>query len=258
MSACQSGITHSLDFPIDIDYDTPPALDVLIAACRPHPQIREDAEGDSLFYPGNLPLTTSLELSNHPILEAVRNTLFPTLPGGHYLQAVRDKLDVIPTGAGMDVQALPGDQRVATVVVTLPVRFRGGSFTVHPPEGGDEQFLGRGGKSGHMEWIAYLADCMAEVEPVQKGCRVMVSYAVHLKSFGPSGLSPDPLITPNDYFLDNLAPIFNVLRGRTIAFYLTGDYGVNPADVLAESLVPYVSTSREPCGAPDPLCPRYS
>jgi hypothetical protein len=254
ISAHQSGITHSLDFPIDVDYDTPPALDVLIAACRPHPQVREDAEGDSLFYPTNLPLTTSLELSNHPILEAVRNTLFHTLPGGHYLQAVRDKLEVVPTGASLDVQGPTGDSRVATVIVTLPVRYRGGSFVVHPPEGGDELFQGRGGKSGHMEWIAYLSDCTAEIESVQKGCRISISYAVHLKSFGPAGIAPDPLITPNDYFLDNLAPIFNILRGRTIAFYLTGDYGVNPADVLAESLVPYVSTKREPCGAPLTLC----
>lgn len=142
----------------------------------------------------------------------------------------------------MAEQAPAGDSRVATVIVTLPVRFRGGTISVHPPEGGDEQFQGRGGKSGHMEWIAYLSDCTADVEQVQKGCRITLSYAVHLKSFGPAGVAPDPLITPNDYFLDNLAPIFNVLRGRTIGFYLTGDYGVNPADVLAESLVPYVST----------------
>lgn len=172
----------------------------------------------------------------------MRNSLFPTLPGGHYLQAVRDKLEILPTGASMDVQALASDSRVATVIVTLPVRYRGGVFVVHPPEGGEENFQGRGGKSGHMEWIAYLSDCTAEVEPVQKGCRITLSFAVHLKSFGPAGVTPDPLITPNDYFLDNLAPIFNILRGRTIAFYLTGDYGVNPADVLAESLVPYVST----------------
>ncbi|TFY79753.1 hypothetical protein EWM64_g4257, partial [Hericium alpestre] len=93
----KSGITHSLDFPIDVDYDTPPALDVLIAACRPHESTEDDyysEGGDSLYYPSNLPLTTSLEIANHPILEAVRNTLFPTLPGGHYLTALRDKLEV--------------------------------------------------------------------------------------------------------------------------------------------------------------------
>jgi len=236
----KSGITHSLDFPIDVDYDTPPALDVLIAACRPHPQIGEDADSESLFYPTNLPLTTSLELANHPILEAVRNTLFPTLPGGHYLYAVRDKLEIVPTGASMGEQAPPGDTRVATVIITLPVRFRGGALIVNAPEGGEERFQGRGWKSGQMEWVAHLSDCTSEVEAVQKGCRITVSFAIHLKTFGPSGVAPDPLITPSDYFLDNLAPIFNMTRGRMIAFYLTGDYGVNPADVLAESLVPYL------------------
>ncbi|KAF8263285.1 hypothetical protein EI94DRAFT_1772985 [Lactarius quietus] len=219
----KSGITHSLDFPIDVDYDTPPALDVLIAACRPHPQIGEDADSESLFYPTNLPLTTSLELANHPILEAVRNTLFP-----------------LPTGASMGEQAPPGDTRVATVIITLPVRFRGGALIVNAPEGGEERFQGRGWKSGQMEWVAHLSDCTSEVEAVQKGCRITVSFAIHLKTFGPSGVAPDPLITPSDYFLDNLAPIFNMTRGRMIAFYLTGDYGVNPADVLAESLVPYL------------------
>jgi hypothetical protein len=239
----QSGITHSLDFPIDVDYDTPPALDVLIAACRPHPQIVEDADSESLFYPTNLPLTTSLELANHPILEAVRNALFPTLPGGHYLYAARDKLEIVSTGASMGEQPPPGDTRVATVIITLPVRFRGGALIVSAPEGGEERFQqGRGSKSGQMEWVAYLSDCTAEVEAVQKGCRITVSYAIYLKTFGPSGVAPDPLFTPNDYLLDNLVPIFNTMRGRMIAFYLTGDYGVNPADVLAESLVPYVST----------------
>jgi hypothetical protein len=240
----QSGITHSLDFPIDVDYDTPPALDVLIAACRPHAQIGDDADSESLFYPTNLPLTTSFELANHPIIEAVRNTLFPTLPGGHYLYAVRDKLEIFPTGASMDEQALSGDTRVATVIITLPVRFRGGALIVNAAEGGEERFQGRNWKSGQMEWVAYLSDSTAEVETVQKGCRITVSYALHLKTFGPSGVAPDPLITPSDFFLDNLAPIFNMMRGRMIAFYLTGDYGVNPADVLAESLVPYVSTRR--------------
>ena len=251
----QSGITHSLDFPIDVDYDTPPALDVLIAACRPHPQIAENADSESLFYPTNLPLTTSLELANHPILEAVRNALFPTLPGGHYLYAARDKLEIVPTGASMGEQPPPGDTRVATVIITLPVRFRGGALIVNAPEGGEERFQqGRGSKSGQMEWVAYLSDCTAEVEAVQKGCRITVSYAIYLKTFGPSGVAPDPLITPNDYLLDNLVPIFNTMRGRMIAFYLTGDYGVNPADVLAESLVPYVSTNRVECdSSPHPF-----
>lgn len=50
----------------------------------------------------------------------------------------------------------------------------------------------------------------------------------------------DPLITPSDRFLDLIAPILNVCRGKKIAFYLTGEYGVNPAEILADSLVPYL------------------
>ncbi|KAH9974428.1 hypothetical protein BGW80DRAFT_1436931 [Lactifluus volemus] len=155
----KSGITHSLDFPIDVDYDTPPAW--------------------------------------------TRT----------YLQAVRDKLEIVPTRARMAAQGIPGDMRVATVILTLPVRFRGGALFVTSPEGGVERFQGRSGKSGQIDWVAYLSDCSTEVEPVQKGCH-----------FGPAGVSPDPLITPSDYILDNLAQVFNVMRGH----------------VLAESLVPYL------------------
>lgn len=237
----KSGITHSLDFPIDVDYDTPPALDVLIAACRPHELPEgEFSDCESLFYPPNLPLTTSLEIANHPILEAVRSTLFPSLPGGHYITAVRDRLEIVATGAHMLAQPAPTDQRVATLIVTLPVRFRGGELVVRSFEGEEQRHGGRGGKNGHLEWTAFQADCEYEIADVQKGCRVTISYALHARSFGPAGMVPDPLIGPSDFLLDQLAPIFNITRGRMIAFYLTGDYQVNPAEVLAESLVPYV------------------
>jgi hypothetical protein len=33
-----------------------------------------------------------------------------------------------------------------------------------------------------MEWIAYISDCTAEVEKVLKGCRMSLSFAVHLKT----------------------------------------------------------------------------
>ena len=217
-----------------------------MAACHPHQSPEDEyADSESLFYPSNLPLTTSLEIANHPILEALRNTLFPSLPGGHYLTALRDKLEIVAAGAQMPAQPQENDSRVATVIVTLPVRFRGGAFIVRSSDGEEEQYTGRGGKSGQMEWVGYLADCDVQVEPVQKGCRVSISYAVHLKTFGPSGVQPDPLISPSDYFLDLLAPVLNMSRGRMIAFYLSGDYRVNPADVLAESLVPYVSNHHQ-------------
>ena len=219
----------------------PPALDMLISSCLPHPSMNGYAENDTLYYPPNLPLTATLELANHPILDAVRNTLFPALPVGHYLTAIRDKLEIWPKGNAITVQSRPLDNRVATILVTLPVKFRGGSLVVRNPAGAEERYYGRGGKSGDMEWTAFMSDCDYEIQPVRSGCRITISYAVQLKSFGPAGLQPDPLITPSDQFLDMLSPVLNMSRGRRIAFYLTGEYGVNPGEVLAESLVPSVS-----------------
>lgn len=227
----------------------PPSLDVLISACRPHSPsgLEEFSDHESLFYPTNLPLTTTLEIANHPILEAVRNTLFPTLPTGHYLTALRDKLEVWVKGSGMKPLARPNDTRVATILVTLPVRFRGGSLIVRSPEGLQERYHGRGGRPGDIEWTVFMADCDHEIEPITKGCRMTISYAIHLKTFGTAvapGAQPDPLITPSDNFLDMLSPILNMSRGRKIAFHLAGEYGVNPGERLAESLVPDVSLRR--------------
>ncbi|TFK52832.1 hypothetical protein OE88DRAFT_1627401 [Heliocybe sulcata] len=237
----KSGITHALDFPIDVEHDTPPALDVLIAACKPYSSADvSENYPEAIYYPPNLPLTATLEIANHPILDAVRNTLFPSLPVGHYLVAVRDKLEIIVTGGRMSPQprALRNDTRVAMVVVTLPARFRGGALVVRDSEGTTDKFYGRGGKSGDMEWVAFLSDCEYEQETVQKGCKICISYAVYVKSHGPSGPTPDPLISPSDYFLDQLIEILNASRGALIGFYLAGDYGVNPAEVLADALVP--------------------
>jgi hypothetical protein len=112
---------------------------------------------------------------------------------------------------------------------------------VYDPEGNQEKFYGRGGKSGDLEWTAFLADCGYEVETVDKGCRISLTYGVFMKTFGPSGVHPDPLISPSDNFLDLLSPVLNMSRGRKIAFNLSLDYAVNPAECLAESLVPQVS-----------------
>ncbi|KAK1234226.1 hypothetical protein PQX77_002577 [Marasmius sp. AFHP31] len=239
----KSGITHSLDFPIDVDYNTPPALDVFIAACRPHQtsEVNDYSDKESLFYPPNLPLTTSLEIGNHPILDAVRASLFPLLPQGHYLTVVRDKLEVIVSGARMEPQprTLRNDGRVATICVTLPVRFRGGALIVRDAEGYTEKFFGRGGKSGDMEWVAFSADCEYEVEQVQKGCRMAIVYGVYLKTYGASGVEgTDPLINPSDVFLELVTPVLNHSRGRCVGFYVTCEYGVDPGDVVADTLVP--------------------
>ncbi|KAH9929112.1 uncharacterized protein BXZ73DRAFT_90526 [Epithele typhae] len=234
----KAGINYSLDFPIDVDVDMPPALDMLIASCLSHPTADGYAENESLYFPPTLPLTATLELANHPILDAVRNSLFHSLPVGHFLTVVRDKLEIWPKGNGLVVQARAPDSRVATILVTLPVKFRGGSLLVRSTEGREEKFYGRGGKGADLEWTALIAGCEYEVQPVRAGARITLAYAVHLKSFGTAGIQPDPLITPSDQFLDMLSPVLNASRGRKIAFYLTADYGVNPGEVVAESLVP--------------------
>ena len=251
---------------MDIDYDLPPALDVLMAACRPHASDLDEytSTREALFYPPNLPLSATLEIANHPIIDAVRSTLFSTLPKGHHLTAVRDMLEIVPKGGRMTPTPKPIDGRVATIIVTLPVRYRGGALIIRDPNSLDDSYeeIYRGGGKSHtsaqghtgvgidnLEWTAFLANCDYEVEEVTKGLRLTISYAVYVRSFGTGGVMPDPLITPSDRFLDLVAPILNICRGRKIAFYLTGEYGVNPAEMLAESLVPHVrrgdrSTSR--------------
>ena len=245
LACVQSGITHSLYFPINVEHDPPPALNVLIATSVPMTTFSELPTRESLVYPATLPLTASLEISNHPIMDAVRTTLFPLLPQGHYLTAMRDKLDIIVGGGGIDPQpsSMRNDGRVATLCITLPVRFRGGTLVIRDTDGSEEKYSGLGGKGGDLEWVAFLADCELEVETVQKGCKLSLSYGLYLRTFG---AQVDPLIIPSDNFSDLFSPILNATRGRKIAFYLSNEYGVNPSEVLAESLVPFVSVLIKP------------
>jgi len=231
-----------LDFPIDLDYAAPPALEALIGACRPHQtsDSNDYVDRESLFYPTNLPLTVSLELANYPILDAIHAGFFPSLEPDKYLIATRDKLEVLVNGGRMGVQPrmLRSDGRVATIVVTLPVRFRGGALVIQSEDGRVEKYHGRGGKPGDIEWVAFLNECEYEMETVTKGCRMTVSYGVHIKPHGSASL-----MEPSDNFLDLISPILNLSRGRKIAFYLNNDYGINPSEVLADSLVPKVCMS---------------
>ena len=174
----------------------------------------------------------------------MRTSLFPTLPSGHHLVIVRDRLDVINNGchlANQNPAVLNNDGRSATIVVTLPVRFRGGASIVRDSLGREERFLGSGGQAGDIDWLAFPSDCEYRIETVQKGCCLTLSYAVYLKPFNlSSGSISDALIVPSDGFFDLLAPILNTSRGRNIAFHLNYDYIVNPAEATANSIVPQV------------------
>ncbi|KAG6908369.1 hypothetical protein DXG01_004867 [Tephrocybe rancida] len=235
----KTGITHSLDFPVDIDYSIPPSLEVLIGTSRPHATEPAPYQNrQSLVYPTDLPINSSLDLANHPILDAVRNTLFPNLAIGHYLSTVKDKLEIVDTGGHLAPQphSLRQDGRSATIIVTLPSRFEGGSLVISNAEGLQERYIGRGGKIDEIEWTAFLPDCEYEIETVQRGCRISISYGVFLRSFGTRGT--EPLIRPSDDYLDRLAPVLNLSRGRKLGIYLEFDYAANPSESLADSVVP--------------------
>ncbi|KAF7293849.1 hypothetical protein HMN09_01180900 [Mycena chlorophos] len=236
---------------------------------------------EAYYFPPNMPLTPSLELANHPLLDAVRAALLPKLPPGTYLTATRDRLDVLLAGGRLPAQPVAavqaqvaaqgrrGDGRVATLSITLPVRFSGGALTIRDPLDGRTERLENTQSStqsapGDLEWTAFLGECEYEVDVVTRGCRMSISYAVFAKPFGPApgpnaglaspapfvsgqqlpggidnqSLSTTPLFAPNQPFLDLLPPVLQLSRGRKIAFLLSHDYDVDASSVLAETLVP--------------------
>ncbi|KAJ3548259.1 hypothetical protein NMY22_g1335 [Coprinellus aureogranulatus] len=244
----KSGITQSIDFPIDVELDAPPAFDVLVASCRPHQtsDYNNYMERESLFYPPTLPLTISLDvMSNYPILDGVRNALLPNLPPGHYLTAVRDKFELILDGSRLERQAANtrNDGRAATVIVTLPVKFQGGALVVRDPATGAQEVFSmktKPGESNELEWVAFLGNCEYETQVVDKGYRVMMSYGVYVRNFSPEGaIKFQSLLTPQEAFFDFLGPVLNMSRGKTLGFYLSCDYpDVNPSLLTADSLIP--------------------
>ena len=246
----QNGVSHCLDFPVDTAYSNPPTLDVLIAACKPHPKTDFSSYGDrdALFFPENLSYTPSFEIANHLILGSVHASLYPQLPLGNHVFAVRNRMDVINAGshlANQNPALLSNDGRSATIIVTLPVRFRGGDLVIRDARGHEERYQRLGEQAGVIDWLAFPADCEYRIETVQKGCCLTLSYGVYLKHSSPSaaaatGAASDALIIPSDAFFDLLAPILNMSRGRSIALYLNYDYVANPAEVVANSLVPQV------------------
>ncbi|KAF8578825.1 hypothetical protein K439DRAFT_1361128 [Ramaria rubella] len=261
-----SGISHSLPFPLKTDIlHQLPALNVLLAACETAPgspfdaalPIAESLETDRelpLVWPSIHPFSTTFELANHPVLDTVRSVLFPNCHPGTYLFAVRDKLEVFLAGAHSDPRrpfssrGHEGAKLVATIILTLPVRFHGGALAVRNPEGEEERIYPLAhtqGSSGDtvLHWTAVLANCEHEVEFVEQGCRMTISYGVYMKTFGPVGPRPNPLLTPNDKMLDALSSLLNLSRGRRLGVYLTGQYECCPIDVLADSLVPMLKGS---------------
>jgi hypothetical protein len=238
-----------VSFPVDTAGPTLPSFDAFVAAFQPAiPPVGKGSIYDlpsrhSLIFPSSLPYSLSLDLASHPILDTIRTILFPDIQAGQYLIVQRDRLELYAPGnyAKNERDLHPrSDGLVATIVVTLPVRFLGGALAVRQ-DMIQEKFTGRGTKSGELEWTAFHYGCETEIQRVEQGYKFTLSYNVFVRSFGPSGLSPNPLICPNDGLLDALVGLLNRARGLRIGFYLTQDYGISPAEVLAESVVPSVS-----------------
>jgi hypothetical protein len=177
--------------------------------------------------------------------------LFPTLPAGHHLTVRRERLDVLLAGSRLPPQPPRTDGRLATLSVTLPVRFRGGALIIRAPasdltHGEEREKLDSAAPTSDLEWTAFRGECEYEVEAVTRGCRMSLSYAVFGKSFGAPMANmvvaaPEPvLFAPNQPFLDLFPPVLQMSRGRKIGFLLAHDYDVDPSVVLAETLVPFV------------------
>ncbi|KAH9911472.1 uncharacterized protein BXZ73DRAFT_93365 [Epithele typhae] len=219
----KAAITYSLDFPIDVDVDMPPALGMPIASCLSHPTVDGYAEPKLVYSPPILPLTATLGREPPYPRRRVQLALplAPRRPLPHHrARQARDLAE--------GKRARPPDSCVTKILVTLLVN----------TEGREEKFHGRGGKGANLEWTALIAGCEYKVQPVRAVARPTLAYAIHLKSFGTAGIHPDTLITPSGQFFYLLSPVLNMSRRRKIAFYPTADYDVNPGEVVAESLVP--------------------
>ncbi|KAG8899280.1 hypothetical protein FRB99_006830 [Tulasnella sp. 403] len=274
-----TGSCHLLRFPSEASIPSR-TFDAFLAACEPVtcPPIPSRSQPSStppthhtFRSSPSRPITPSFDIASHPILDTVRKTLFPYAQDSNYLVANLNRVDVFCPGAssfspktsyGAD-GGITEDEPCAHVIVTLPVRFRGGMMSV-VKDGNEERFWGRGclsagsspptsgafaalgqdakkiaGSIGFVEWIAYTGrDCDARIDKVEKGVRINLVYDVWMKSYGPFGAVPRPLITPNDNILAALSSVLKRSRGTKLAFYMTNDYGISPSHVLAESIVP--------------------
>lgn len=125
------------------------------------------------------------------MLERVRDDL--GLPDGHRLRAELHSMLVYGPGQffRQHRDSEKSDDMVATLVVTLPSSFRGGSLVI---EHGDDTVTSRGSKS-RLSFVAFYADCPHEVRPVTEGYRVSLTYNLRLEG---SGTGPPPGVAESE------------------------------------------------------------
>lgn len=135
---------------------------------------------EALYYPPSLSLTSTVELACYPILSTIRRSLFPNLRAGQYLIAEKDAMQLVETGAHACPLIEQIEAKVATLIIILPVQYRGGTLTVCNVEGDVKTYIGQGGNPDDLEWVAFLADCKHKVDTVTEGRRLTISYDILL------------------------------------------------------------------------------
>ena len=115
-----------------------------------------------------------------PVLEALRADL--GLADGRRLKAELHSLLIYGPGQFFlpHKDSEKAGAMVATLVVTLPASFKGGSLVV---EHQGEKVVHRGSRE-RLSFVAFYADCRHEVRPVQEGYRVTLTYNLTLDGAG--------------------------------------------------------------------------
>ena len=145
--------------------------------------------------------------------------------------------------------------KVATIVVTLPVRFSGGALIVRDCDDTNktpDTYCHQNEKSSKLEWTAFLDQCTHEVDTVTQGARLTISYNVFLYTDGVSHSPSLHYIRPSQKFLEQTSCTLNASRGQKIAYLLQEEYDLtheDHQDSIAESLVCYVRAPSRPIQA---------
>jgi hypothetical protein len=115
-----------------------------------------------------------------PVLEGLRGDL--GLPAGSRLAAELQSMLVYTKGQFFvpHQDSEKTDEMVASLVVTLPSSFTGGSLAV---EHLGKTALYRASKQG-LSFVAFYADCHHEIRPVRSGHRIVLTYNLLLRRGG--------------------------------------------------------------------------
>jgi hypothetical protein len=123
-----------------------------------------------------------------PVLGRLRDEL--GLPEGCRLKAELHAMLVYAPGQFFlpHKDSEKSDDMVGTLVVTLPSSFRGGALVI---EHRGTKVVARGSKR-RLSFVAFYADCRHEVQPVNEGFRVVLTYNLSVEGDTASVVRVDP------------------------------------------------------------------